>query len=77
MSIPLFFAVYCIEAGIFFVVAPWTPIWIRNPLFEGSLAMLATNPFLRGFISGIGVIHILIGVKDMMRISRARRATGE
>jgi hypothetical protein len=79
MSIALFFALYCIEAGLFFVVVPWTHLWTMNPLLQSdpSLALLATNPFLRGFVSGFGVIHIIIGVNDMLRISQARRAVGE
>jgi len=34
--------------------------------------MWADNPFIRGFISGVGVVHILIGVKDMVIITRNR-----
>ena len=79
MSIALFFALYCIEAGLFFIVVPWTHLWTMNPLLQAqpSLALLAANPFLRGFVSGFGVIHILIGINDMLRISQARRAVRE
>ena len=78
MSIALFFALYCIEAGLFFVVVPWTHLWTMNPLLqsEPSLMLLATNPFLRGFVSGFGVVHILIGVKDILRLTAQRRAAG-
>ena len=79
MSIALFFALYCIEAGLFFIVVPWTHLWTMNPLLQSApaLAALAANPFLRGFVSGFGVIHILIGINDMLRISQARRAVRE
>ena len=79
MSIALFFALYCIEAGLFFVVVPLTHLWTMNPLLqsEPSLMLLATNPFLRGFVSGFGVIHIIIGINDMLRISQARRPAGQ
>ncbi|HEX9983422.1 MAG TPA: hypothetical protein VGF69_09165 [Thermoanaerobaculia bacterium] len=75
MSIPLFFALYCLEAGLFFTVAPWTRVWTMNPLLHHhpAIAAMADNPFVRGFISGFGVIHLLIGVKDLVRISRERR----
>ncbi|HEX7152370.1 MAG TPA: hypothetical protein VF618_12850 [Thermoanaerobaculia bacterium] len=75
MSIPLFFALYCIEAGLFFTVVPWTRVWTMNPLlhhFEG-LSAFADNPFVRGFVSGFGVIHLLIGINDIVRLTRARR----
>ena len=74
VSAPLFFALYCVEAGLFFTVVPWTRIWTLNPLLHNHIAIgiLADNPFVRGFISGVGVVHILIGVKDMVLITRNR-----
>jgi hypothetical protein len=75
MSVPLFFALYCLEAGLFFIVVPWTRVWTHNPLLHAhaTMALLAANPFLRGFVSGVGVVHIMIGVKDIMRINAERR----
>lgn len=74
MSLPLFFALYCLEAGLFFTVVPWTRIWTMNPLLHSNLAlgMFVDNPFVRGFISGFGVIHLLIGVKDIVQLTRSR-----
>ena len=76
MSVPLFFALYCLEAGLFFIIVPWTRVWTMNPLLQSDVAMavLAGNPFVRGFVSGFGVVHIIIGIKDIVRISAARRA---
>ena len=76
MSVPLFFALYCLEAGIFFIVVPWTRVWTMNPLLQShaTLAVLAANPFVRGFVTGFGVVHILLGVKDIMRLTAERRA---
>jgi hypothetical protein len=77
MSIPLFFALYCLEAGLFFTIVPWTVIWTVNPLLHNNLTvgMVADNPFVRGFVSGIGLLHLIIGVRDLVRISRARRGS--
>lgn len=74
MSVPLFFAIYCLEAGLFFVIVPWTVIWTANPLLQSNLtiAMWAGNPFVRGFVSGIGILHLILGVREMVRIARAR-----
>ena len=79
MSLALFFALYCLEAGLFFIVVPWTRLWTVNPLLHGSLAVsvFAGNPFVRGFVSGFGVIHLIIGVKDIIQISHARRRAEE
>lgn len=77
MSIPLFFALYCLEAGLFFTVVPWTRIWTLNPLLHENIAVgvMADNPFVRGFISGIGIIHLIVGVRELVRLSRARRGS--
>lgn len=75
MSLSLFFAIYCLEAGLFFTVVPWTRVWTMNPWLHQNLTigLWVDNPFVRGFISGFGVVHILLGVKDFLRLTRARR----
>ena len=77
MSIALFFALYCLEAGLFFTVVPWTQIWTLNPLLHSNatIGMWADNPFVRGFISGIGVIHLIVGTRELVRLSRGRRSS--
>ena len=76
MSLALFFALYCLEAGLFFTVVPWTRIWTMNSLLHDSvaIALVADNPFVRGFVSGIGVLHLLFGVRELYRLARARRS---
>lgn len=78
MSIPLFFALYCLEAGLFFTIVPWTRVWTMNPLLHNNLTigLWADNPFVRGFVSGFGVVHLIIGVNDIIRISAERRRAG-
>ena len=56
MSVPLFFALYCLEAGLFFTVVPWTRLWTMNPWLHQNLTigLWIDNPFVRGFVSGFG-----------------------
>ena len=79
VSVPLFFALYCIEAGLFFLIVPWTRLWTLNPLLHSSatMTMMAANPFVRGFVSGFGVVHLLIACKDLIRFTQARRGRVE
>jgi hypothetical protein len=79
VSIPLFFALYCLEAGLFFAIVPWTVIWTLNPLLHSSVAIgvIADNPFVRGFVSGIGLLHLIVGVRDLMVMARERRRSSE
>jgi len=74
MSVDFFFAIYCLEAGVIFTVAPWTRLWTANPLLHQSpqFAMLADNPFVRGFVTGFGFVHLMIGVADILRMRRQR-----
>ena len=75
MSVPLFFALYCLEAGLFFIIVPWTRVWGMNPMLHATPALIlfSANPFVRGFVSGFGVAHLLIGVKDILRIASGRK----
>lgn len=72
MSLTLFYALYCLEAGLFFAVVPWTRVWDLNPLLHDSaaIALWADNPFVRGFVSGIGFVHLIVGARELMRLTR-------
>ena len=61
MSLALFFALYCLEAGLFFTIVPWTRVWTVNPLLHHNLAigLWADNPFVRGFIWGSSAVYSL------------------
>jgi len=41
MSLALFFALYCLEAGLFFIVVPWTRVWTLS--HEDLLEYYCTN----------------------------------
>lgn len=79
MSVPLFFALYCLEAGLFFVIVPWTRVWSMNSILHATpaLMLLSGNPFVRGFVSGFGVAHLLVGIKDVVRIVARRDGQAE
>lgn len=76
MSLQLFTALYCLEAGLFFTIVPWTRVWLMNPLLHHNpaVAVYADNPFVRGFITGFGLVHLLIGIHDILEISGRRRS---
>jgi hypothetical protein len=60
------------------IVAPWSRFWDRNlflstlPLLEGLVA----NRFLRGAVTGIGVITALAGLAELAAAVGARRRDG-
>jgi hypothetical protein len=58
-------------------VAPWTGFWDRN--FFGHtfhvVGVWMANPFVRGAVTGIGVITTLGGVRDLAGSILGRPAT--
>ncbi len=73
----ILFAVYFLEAGLVLIVAPWSPFWDRN-FFAARLPALApfiSSPFVRGGVSGIGVITTLAGLAEIVGAIVSRRAS--
>ncbi|MEP6994020.1 MAG: hypothetical protein ABI968_05810 [Acidobacteriota bacterium] len=56
------FVFYCTTVGVYLFLRPWTG---RAPItgFFGS-------GFFRGFISGVGLVHLAAGVADLRVLSR-------
>lgn len=55
-----------IWAGILVMVLPWTHLWTENPLLAGwpSIKFVLGQSFVRGMISGIGLVDVWIGISD-------------
>lgn len=72
----LLFIVYCLEAGVLLALLPWTSGW-HNALLRlphAQWAALAAHPWLRGLVTGFGLVHIVWGVHDLeLLLSRRRR----
>jgi hypothetical protein len=79
MAAALLFIFYCIEAGVFFTIVPWTEFWRANNLLHSTpfLTLLAGNDFVRGLVSGFGVAHLVVGVRELASLlRRGKRETG-
>jgi hypothetical protein len=72
----LLVAAYLIEAGLLLVVAPWTASWQRNYFgtLLPALGEVMANEFVRGAVSGIGVITAFAGLRDLNAVVWARRS---
>ena len=63
------FVLFCLEVGIILTVLPWTRIWAENSLLLGHpevRAFLQQN-FVRGLISGLGLVDIWMGIAEAVR----------
>lgn len=69
------FILYCLEAGVLLVVAPWTMVWDRLS-FQVPLAELRpflVAPAVRGGFTGFGLLHLLWGAHDAGQWWQRRR----
>ena len=59
------------------IVLPWSTFWERNYFAETwpVLQPILTNNFLRGAISGLGIVNLVAGFADLSVLfaARARR----
>jgi hypothetical protein len=76
MAAALLFVFYCIEAGVFFAVVPWTSFWRANNLLHSTplLSVIAENDFVRGLVSGFGVAHLVVGIHEIASLLRRGRS---
>ena len=66
---------FCIEVGFFLLIYPWTDHWDTN-YFAGVLPSLQPfwdNLYVRGAISGIGVVNLYIALVELFRLRRFAR----
>jgi len=71
----ILFITFCLEIGIFLLVFPWTEYWDANyfssvlPAFEPYW----DNMYVRGAISGLGVVNLYISFIEIFRLRRFSR----
>lgn len=63
----ILFILYCVEAGTFLVLAPWSPLWDRTvtQLSFEALRLAFLHPVTRSGITGFGLIHLVWGAHDL------------
>jgi hypothetical protein len=71
----ILFILYCIEAGTFLVLAPWSPVWDRMLVQVASevLRTLGLSPVVRAAVTGFGLIHLVWGAHDLDELIFRRR----
>lgn len=76
MAIAILFIIYCLEAGSFFAIVPWTRFWEFHPLLHANptLTLIVDNFFVRGLVSGFGLAHFVLAVREVTLILERRRA---
>lgn len=73
------YVLLCVEIGTFLVVLPWSGIWEGNVLlrYYPSLRPLYMSSYLRGAVSGLGLINIWLGIAQAWRFRRPASCAGQ
>ncbi len=63
---------FCLEIGLFLLIFPWTDTWENNyfAALAPSLRQYWDNMYVRGAISGLGVINLYISLVEVFRLRR-------
>jgi hypothetical protein len=53
-------------AGMLVMALPWTRLWTENPLLAAwpTLKFILNQSFVRGMISGVGLVDVWMGISD-------------
>ncbi len=74
----ILFILYCVEAGVFLLISPWSPRWDEQIIQLANLELSGffLHPMVRGAISGFGLIHLVWGAHDLdLWLTERRRAS--
>ena len=70
----LLIVAFLFEIGFALLVVPWSAFWDRNYFAEAVpvIHTVITNNFVRGAVSGLGVINLASGLSELIAIFLAR-----
>jgi ABC-type transport system involved in cytochrome c biogenesis permease subunit len=63
----LLLTAFFFEAGLVLLIIPWSIYWEQNYFVQALPAVQAfiTNDFVRGAVSGLGVVNLLAGFREI------------
>jgi len=62
----------CTAMGLFLLVFPWSPFWETNyfVLQVPAVQDYWSSPYLRGTVSGLGLVNLFFALVDLVRFRR-------
>ena len=66
---------FCLEIGLFLLIFPWTEYWEANyfAAFVPEWHRYWDNMYVRGAISGLGMVNLYISFVEIFRLRRFAR----
>jgi hypothetical protein len=70
----LVYVAFFLEVGLLLIVLPWSGFWERNyfGLALPGLQPIMTNNFVRGAVTGLGVVNLCAGLVDLAMLFATR-----
>ena len=74
MARRLLYVAFFLEVGLLLVVLPWSGFWDRNyfAMTWPALRELLTNNFVRGAVTGLGLVNLYAGFADLAIVFAGR-----
>ena len=71
------FLLLCVEVGLFLLLIPRSPLWAQNWIvgYFPPLRSLYMNLYLRGAVSGLGLINLWLGFWEAWNFRRLTAKT--
>jgi hypothetical protein len=68
--------VFYVEVGLVLAIGPWSTFWERNYFSDlvPLLHAITTNDFVRGAISGLGLLNLAVAIGELRSILMSRHA---
>jgi hypothetical protein len=65
---------YFLEVGLLLIVLPWSGFWEDNYFAQSwaALGPIITNDFVRGGVSGLGMVNLVAGFSELAPMFTAR-----
>ena len=64
------FITFCLDIGLFLLIFPWTDYWDNFGAFMRAWRPYLDNMYVRGAISGLGVLNLYISLGEVFRLRR-------
>ena len=67
------------EIGVVLLVVPWMPYWQNNFFIDARpyVEPLLTSPYVKGAISGLGLVNVIAGFAELASLFMGRRGDSQ
>jgi hypothetical protein len=73
------YVAFFLEVGLLLTIIPWSAFWARNYFAESwpALQSIVSNNFVRGGVSGLGLVNLIVGLADLSLVVTARARSSD